>query len=85
MAGRRRFSWVFKLYAVNLVTQRGGSAAQAARDLGVQSSVLRAWVWELRANSTDAFPGQGKQKREDAVHTRLRREVAHLQVERNIP
>jgi transposase len=84
MAGRRRFSREFKLEAVKLVTERGVSAAQAARDLGVHPNVLRAWVRELRTDPTYAFPGHGTQKPEDAEVARLRREVARLKMERDI-
>ena len=45
--GRRRFDRAFKLEAVNLVRERGVSAAQAARDLDVHENVLRKWVKEL--------------------------------------
>jgi len=35
-----------KLEAVRLVKDRGGSVAQAARDLDVHENVLRKWVRE---------------------------------------
>lgn len=84
MAGRKRYSREFKLEAVKLVTERGVTMAQAARDLGVHVNVLRVWVRELRADPTHAFPGQGKQAPEEAELTRLRREVARLKMERDI-
>ena len=39
--GRRSFSREFKLEAVRLVRERGVSAAQASRDLGVHENVIR--------------------------------------------
>ncbi len=84
MAGRKRYSREFKLEAVKLVTERGVTLAQAARDLGVHVNVLRVWVRELRADPAHAFPGQGKQTPEEAELTRLRREVARLKMERDI-
>ena len=81
---RRRFSREFKVEAVRLVIERGVSAAQAARDLGVHTNVLRHWVREHRANPTHAFPGAGLQKPEDAEVTHLKREVARLKMERDI-
>jgi len=60
------------------------SAAQAARDLGVHTNVLRHWVREHRADPTHAFPGVGQQRAEDAEITQLRREVARLKMERDI-
>jgi transposase len=81
---RRRFSREFKVEAVRLVLERGVSAAQAARDLGIHINVLRNWVREQRADPTHAFPGHGQQKPEDAEITQLKREVARLKMERDI-
>ena len=41
MVTRRKFSREFKLEAVKLVTQRGVSVLQAAKDLDVHENVLR--------------------------------------------
>jgi transposase len=41
-------------------------------------NVLRNWVREQRADPTQAFPGNGQQKPEDAAITQLKREVARL-------
>ena len=60
------------------------SVAQAARDLGVQGSVLRRWVQESVADAAQAFPGQGQMKPEQAELARLRREVIKLKAERDI-
>ena len=59
MGTRRQFSREFKLEAVKLVTQRGVSVAQTARDLDVHENVLRKWVREASADPQHAFPGQG--------------------------
>ncbi len=84
MVTRRKFSREFKLEAVKLVTQRGVSVPQAAKDLDVHENVLRKWVRELREAPQEAFPGQGKQKVQDAEIARLRKEVAKLKMERDI-
>ena len=81
---RRRFTREFKLEAVMLVTERGVTIAQAARDLEVSGQVLRRWVKELEADQQQAFPGHGQQKADQAEVTRLRREVAKLKAERDI-
>ena len=57
---RRKFSRVFKIEAVRLVTDRGVAVAQAARDLDVAESVLRRWMRELTATPATAFPGNGQ-------------------------
>jgi transposase len=81
---RRTFTREFKLEAVKLIEERGVTVAQAARDLGVQGSVLRRWVQECAADSQQAFPGQGQMKPEPAELARLRREVIKLTAERDI-
>ena len=57
---RRKFSREFKIEAVRLVTDRGVTVAQTARDLDVAQSVLRRWIRELTATPTAAFPGNGQ-------------------------
>lgn len=82
--GRRQFSREFKREAVHLVTMRGISVAQVARDLDLHQSVLRRWVREHSDSPDAAFPGHGKLKPEDDEVRRLRREVAKLKAERDI-
>ena len=58
--------------------------AQAVKDLEVHENVLRKWVRELRDAPQEAFPGNGKQKAQDAEIARLRKEFAKLKMERDI-
>ena len=81
---RRKFTRECKLEVVKLIEERGVTVAQAARDLGVQGSVLRRWVQECAADSQQAFPGQGQMKPEQAELARLRRAVIKLKAERDI-
>ena len=81
---RRQFSREFKREAVHLVTVRGVSVAQAARDLDLHQTVLRRWVHEFGDNPKQAFPGHGQMKPDDEEVRRLRREVAKLKAERDI-
>ncbi len=84
MGTRRQFSREFKLEAVKLVKERGGTVAQASRDLDVHETRLRAWMRELAADPKEAFPGKGVMKPEAAEIERLKREVAKLKMERDI-
>lgn len=84
MGTRRQFSREYKLEAVKLVKERGVAVVQAARDLGVHETRLRAWVRELAADPQQAFPGKGVMKPEAAEVERLRKEVAKLKMERDI-
>ena len=81
---RRRFSREFKIEAAKLVKERGVSAAQAARDLGVHDNVMRKWVKEFGSDPVQAFPGQGQMKPEQQEIERLKREVNKLKAERDI-
>ena len=81
---RRRFTREFKVEAVKLVRDRGVSAAQAARDLGVHENVLRKWVKEFGSDPVQAFPGLGQMKPAQLEIDRLRREVQKLKAERDI-
>jgi transposase len=54
---RRKFSREYKIEAVRLVRDRGGSVAQASRDLDVHENVLRKWAKEFGSDPRQAFPG----------------------------
>jgi transposase len=82
--GRRAFNREFKLVAVKLVRERGISAAQAGRDLGIHANVVSRWVREARADQAQAFPGRGQMKADDAELARLKRELAKTKAERDI-
>lgn len=81
---RRNFTREFKIEAALLITDRGVSVAQAARDLDVRENVLRKWVKSLAADPSQAFPGHGQMKPEQLEIERLRREVTKLKAERDI-
>jgi transposase len=81
---RRKFSREFKLEAVNLVSERGVSVTQAARDLDINHNMLRRWLKELGADPKHAFPGLGQMKPEQLEIDRLRKEVVRLKAERDI-
>jgi transposase len=82
--GRRSFTTEFKHEAVKLVLERGVTASQAAKDLGLHQNVLRNWVKDAKANGKQAFPGRGVQRADDAEVSRLRRELAKTRTERDI-
>jgi transposase len=81
---RRKFTREFQLEAVKLLTERGGSVAQAALDWGVHGSVLRRGVQEGAVDPQEAFPGQGQMRSEPGEIERLRREGFKLKAARDI-
>jgi transposase len=81
---RRKFTREFKLEAVRLINERGVGYAQASQDLGVHPTQLRSWVRAFADDPSQAFPGHGQMKPEQAEIARLKREVAKLKAERDI-
>ncbi len=79
---RKQYSAEFKREAVRLVTDKGLSLAQAARDLGINDNLLGRWKKQMTADAERAFPGQGQPRDEELA--RLRREVEVLRQERDI-
>lgn len=69
---------------LDLVTERGMTASQAARDLGIAPNIVSRWVREAGANKKQAFPGRGQMKADDAEVARLKRELAKTKAERDI-
>ena len=84
MGTKWHFSREFKVGAVKLVTERGVSLAQAARDLDVHETMVRARIKEIGKDPKRAFPGRGVMKPEQAEIERLKKEVAKLKMERDI-
>jgi len=82
--GRRSFSREFKLEAVRLVSERGLTVTQAARDLDIHETVLRRWVRQYQDDPAHAFPGAGQMKPEQAEIAQLKKEIRKLKAERDI-
>ena len=81
---RRSYTREFKLEAVRLVSERGLSVAQAARDLDLHENVLRKWVKQYREDPAQAFPGAGQMKPEQTEIAQLKNEIRKLKAERDI-
>ena len=82
MRKRRRFSREFKLEAVRQL-QQGRQLVDVGRELGVNPTVLRRWQDQVVVDPATAFPGNGRQRSEEAELQRLRKEVAQLRLERD--
>ena len=81
---RRKYDREFKVEAVKLVTERGTSIAEAARNLGIHENLLRTWKKRYLADTKDSFPGKGHLKPQDEQVRRLRKELADAKQERDI-
>lgn len=79
---RRKFDRDFQQGAVRLVLETGKPVAQVARELGVNEGTLGNWVGKARrAQETGKAP---LSEDERAELTRLRREIAELQMQRDV-
>ncbi|WP_162485369.1 IS3-like element ISDds1 family transposase [Deinococcus deserti] len=86
MTDRRIHTAEFKRDAVQLA-RTSGNLSGTARDLGINSSLLRKWMNAEQEKGELAFPGQGKQllTPEQQEIQRLRKENEILRQEREIP
>jgi transposase len=81
---RKTYTREFKLQAVRMLTDRGLSVAEVARQLGVGENCLRNWRAAARQQGASAFPGQGNLSPAEDELRRLRAEVQRLRAERDL-
>ena len=81
---RRKYDREFKIEAVKLVTERGTSVAEAARNLGIHENLLRTWKNKYLEDTADSFPGKGHLKPQDEQLRRLKKNLADVEEERDI-
>ena len=81
---RRKYDREFKIEAVKLVTERGTSVAEAARNLGIHENLLRTWKNKYLEDIADSFTGKGHLKPQDEQLRRLKKELADVAEERDI-
>jgi transposase len=77
---RRKYTKDYKEAAVAMAGRADKTVRQAARELGINASMLARWRSELRAAQTGevkVFPGNGNPRDEELV--RLRKRVAELE------
>ena len=79
---RQQFDREFKAQAVRLCEQSNVTVAQVARELGINPKLLYRWREEARLDGEAAFPGHGHSSDEEVK--RLRRELARVEMERDI-
>lgn len=82
---RKRYTAEFKAQAVSLV-ELGKPVPEVAQDLGIGSSILYGWMRKLGQPAQRGSEG-GRAEGEEPVADelrRLRRQLAHLQLENDI-
>jgi transposase len=81
---RQTYTAEFKREAVRLVTVHGYGVAEAARNLGLNATMLGRWKREQEAQEDRAFPGKGRLSADQEELHRLREENKRLRMEREI-
>jgi len=81
---RRLSSRDFKIEAVQLVSEKGYSVAEAARSLGLHDNLLRSWKQAFQPQGQQAFPAQGNLSPFEEDNRRLHAENKRLQAERDL-
>ena len=77
----KRYSPEFKREALKRASEEGVTDILVCEELGISARQLRRWRDEFRLLGDDAFPGQGRSRDEEI--TRLKRELAKAQQERD--
>ena len=80
---RKKYSSEFKEEAVKLITEQGYKITEAARNLGVNATMLGRWKREFEGSGEDASGLQGSAAMQ-AELSRLRKENKRLNMEREI-
>ena len=81
----KQYSAEFKIEAVRRVERTKESAAQVARDLGVNENTMYGWVKRYREKGEMLpFPGSGRLSPEDEQLRKLERENRDLREENEI-
>ena len=81
---RQTYTVEFKREAVRLVTVHGYGVADAARNLGLNATMLGRWKREQEAQEDRAFPGKGRLSPDQEELHRLREDNTRLRMEREI-
>ncbi len=81
---RRKYSDEFRHDAVNLITEQGYKASEAARNLGINEGLLRRWVHKYSGDDSEPREQQVTLSSEQKRIRELEKQVKELQMEREI-
>ena len=81
---RRSFSAEFKREAVQLLRRPGVSVSQVAKEMEIDSSVLRRWVEQFDSGVWEKAPGKELKAAQTQELEKLRRELNRVKMERDI-
>ena len=81
---RQTYTAEFKREAIRLVLAHGYAITEAARNLGINATMLGRWKREQEAREDRAFPGKGRLSPEQEELHCLREENKRLRMEREM-
>jgi transposase len=81
---RRNYTDEFKQDTVKLVTEQGYRVPEAARNLGINTGMLRRWIKNAADQSEDAQSTKGNLTKEQERIRELEEENRRLKMEREI-
>lgn len=81
---RKTFDREFKISSVKLVLDSERSIASIAEDLGISKNTLFNWKNKYSEDAKNAFPGKGHMKPEEEEIRKLKKDLAHVTMERDI-
>jgi transposase len=80
----KQYSKDFKLETIKLVTEQGLTQSQAAKNLGLDQSLIGRWVRSYKSNGQVSFPGNGNLLPQDEKVKNLEKELRRVTQERDI-
>ena len=81
---RKTYDREFKISAVKLVLDSGRTVSSLSSDLGISDNTLFFWKKQYMEDAKNSFPGKGHLKAEEEETRRLKKELAHVTMERDI-
>src|SRR5258708_8971932 len=84
MARKRTYTRSFKVQALELDKSGQKSISEIERDLGIRAGMIDQWKARMKVDGEQAFPGKGRQKEDEELIRRLKRENVLLRQERGI-
>lgn len=85
MVTRKQYTKEFKLDAISLVLDQGYTKTEAARSLEINANMLRRWIKKRQIDDDgQSFRGNGKLTPEQEEIRRLKAQIKHLNLERQI-
>ena len=81
---RKKFYAAFKREALRIAQENNRKLSDVVRELGIRPELLYRWKSEQIEDPSQAFPGKGHRKPDEAYVQKLERELKRAQEDREI-